>query len=225
MADGRGTRLRCGPFANRLVIMAKSPRRGAVKRRLASEIGEGAALRFYRCCLSHSVMRLASDPRWLTLLAVAPDQDSSSPIMPSRPRFQPLPQGSGHLGRRMRRLFERLPPGPVIIIGSDIPAIRPSHIARAFQLLGRADAVLGPARDGGYWLIGMKRIPRVLTPFASVRWSSPHALADTLVNLAGMRVAFAVDLNDVDTRQGYRAEKLLAERLIAPLAKRTSSIA
>jgi hypothetical protein len=62
----------------------------------------------------------------------------------------------------------------------------------------------------------MKRAPRVLTPFASVRWSSPHALADTLVNLAGRRVAFAVELNDVDTRQGYRAEKLLAERLIAP---------
>ena len=222
MADGRGTRSRCGPFANRLVIMAKSPRRGAVKRRLASEIGEGAALRFYRSCLSHSVMRLASDPRWLTLLAVAPDQESSSSIVPSRPRVQPLPQGSGHLGRRMQRLFERLPPGPVIIVGSDIPAIRPSHIAYAFQLLGRADAVLGPARDGGYWLIGMKRIPRVLTPFASVRWSSPHALADTLVNLAGRRVAFAVDLNDVDTRQGYRAEKLLAERLIVPLAKRTS---
>jgi glycosyltransferase A (GT-A) superfamily protein (DUF2064 family) len=169
-------------------------------------------------------MRLASDPRWLTLLAVAPDQDSSSPIVPSRPRLQPLPQGRGHLGRRMQRLFERLPPGPVIIVGSDIPAIRPSHIARAFQLLGRADAVLGPARDGGYWLIGMKRIPRVLTPFASVRWSSPHALADTLANLKGKRVAFAADLNDVDARQDYRAEKLLAERLIAPLAKRTSSL-
>jgi hypothetical protein len=64
----------------------------------------------------------------------------------------------------------------------------------------------------------------VLTPFASVRWSSPHALADTLANLKGKRVAFAADLNDVDARQDYRAEKLLAERLIAPLAKRTSSL-
>jgi hypothetical protein len=70
----------------------------------------------------------------------------------------------------------------------------------------------------------MKRIPRVLTPFASVRWSSPHALADTLVNLKGKRVAFAADLNDVDTHQDYRAEKVLAERLIAPPSKRVSSI-
>ena len=194
--------------------MAKSPRRGAVKRRLASEIGEGAALRFYRCCLSHSVLRLASDPRWLTLLAVAPDQDSSSPIVPSRPRFQTLPQGSGHLGRRMQRLFECLPPGPVIIVGSDIPAIRPSHIAYAFQQLGRADAVLGPARDGGYWLIGMKRAPRVLTPFASVRWSSPHALADTLANLDGRRIAFVTILSDVDTEEDFRRERYVAERLV-----------
>ncbi|MFZ2018437.1 MAG: TIGR04282 family arsenosugar biosynthesis glycosyltransferase [Methyloceanibacter sp.] len=224
MAKGKGTRLRCGPFANRLVIMAKSPRRGAVKRRLATEIGEDAALRFYRSCFSHSVMRLAADKRWLTVLAVAPDQDRSSPIVPSRPRVQRLPQGKGHLGQRMQRLFERLPPGPVIIVGSDIPAIRPSHIAHAFQLLGRADVAFGPARDGGYWLIGMKRIPRVLTPFASVRWSGPHALADTLVNLKGKRVAFAADLNDVDTHQDYRAEKVLAERLIAPPSKRVSSI-
>jgi len=114
----------------------------------------------------------------------------------------------------MQRLFQLLPPGPVIIVGSDIPAIGPAHIARAFRLLGRADVVLGPARDGGYWLIGMKRIPRVLAPFASVRWSSRHALADTLVNLEGKRVAVAAELNDVDTRQGYRAENMLAERLI-----------
>ena len=75
MARGKGTRLRKPTFANRLVIMTKSPRRGAVKRRLACEIGEGAALRFYRSCLSHSLTRLANDPRWLTLLAVAPDHE------------------------------------------------------------------------------------------------------------------------------------------------------
>ena len=60
MARGKGTRLRKPTFANRLVIMTKSPRRGAVKRRLAGEIGEGAALRFYRSCLSHSLTRLAN---------------------------------------------------------------------------------------------------------------------------------------------------------------------
>jgi rSAM/selenodomain-associated transferase 1 len=224
MARVKGTRLRKPPFANRLVIMAKSPRRGAVKRRLAGEIGEGAALRFYRSCLSHSFTRLASDRRWPTLLAVAPDQDSASPILPSLPHVQRLLQGKGDLGQRMQRLFQRLPPGPVIIVGSDIPAIAPALIARAFALLRRSDAVFGKARDGGYWLVGLKRIPRVLAPFARVRWSSRHALADTLANLKGKRVAFAADLNDVDTRQGYLTENLLAERQIAPLSKRASPI-
>jgi rSAM/selenodomain-associated transferase 1 len=214
MAKGKGTRLRKPSFANRLIIMAKSPRRGAVKRRLAGEIGEGAALRFYRSCLSHSLIRLASDPRWLTTLAVAPCQDRFSHAFPSRPGVQRLQQGRGDLGERMQLLFESLPPGPVIIVGSDIPAMHPSHIAQAFRLLGRADAVLGPARDGGYWLIGLRRSPRVLSPFAGVRWSTESALEDTLANLDGSRIAFVATLSDVDTEQDLRRERCATERLV-----------
>jgi len=223
MAKGKGTRLRKPSFANRLIIMAKSPRRGAVKRRLAGEIGEGAALRFYRSCLSHSLIRLASDPRWLTTLAVAPCQDRFSRVFPSRPRVQRLQQGRGDLGERMQLLFECLPPGPVIIVGSDIPAIAPDLIAQAFRLLEGSDAVFGRARDGGYWLVGLKRNPRVLEPFASVRWSSPHALADTLANLEGRRIAFAAELGDVDTRGDYIALRALAERVVLPSNHRLKS--
>jgi uncharacterized protein len=194
--------------------MAKSPRRGTVKRRLASEIGEGEALRFYRSCLVRSLMRLANDPRWVTLLAIAPDREQVSRIFPSRSRIKRMPQGTGDLGQRMQRIFDRLPPGPVIIVGSDIPAMRPSHIANAFRLLKRGDAVLGPARDGGYWLIGLRRSPRVLSPFAGVRWSTGSALADTLANLDGSRIAFVATLSDVDTEQDWRREICVAERLI-----------
>ena len=114
----------------------------------------------------------------------------------------------------MQRVFVRLPPGPAIIIGGDIPAIRPAHIAAAFRLLGNADAVLGPARDGGYWLVGLKRMPKVLEPFAGVRWSSAYALADTVANLDGKRVAFAAMLSDVDTGEDHRRERASAARLI-----------
>jgi rSAM/selenodomain-associated transferase 1 len=214
MAKGKEARSRRVPFASRLIIMAKSPRRGRVKRRLASEIGEGEALRFYRSCLSHSLMRLASDPRWVTQLAVAPDQESVLPIFPTLSHVECIAQGDGDLGQRMQRIFSLSPPGPVIIVGGDIPAMRPTHIAHAFRMLGRVDAVLGPARDGGYWLIGMKRSPRALAPFASVRWSTPHALADTLANLDGSRIAFAATLSDVDTEQDLRLEICAAERLI-----------
>ena len=114
----------------------------------------------------------------------------------------------------MQRLFRRLPPGPAIIVGSDIPTINPSDVARAFRLLGSADAVFGRAPDGGYWLVGLRRAPRVLSPFARVRWSSAHALADTLRNLEGRRVAFAATLSDVDTEEDYRASRGDFERLI-----------
>jgi rSAM/selenodomain-associated transferase 1 len=202
-------------FAKHLVIMAKSPALGRVKRRLGREIGDVAALRFYRSCLSHTVLRLARDPRWRTVLAVAPDRDIAERFWPSRRWIVRLPQGVGDLGRRMQRLFAYLPPGPTIIIGSDIPAIRPVHVAEAFRRLGRADAVLGPAPDGGYWLIGLKRTPKVLSPFAGIRWSGPHALADTVANLTRKRIAEAEKLGDVDTEKDLRLEGASAERLIS----------
>jgi rSAM/selenodomain-associated transferase 1 len=203
-------------FSPRLVIMAKSPVLGLAKRRLGREIGDATAIRFYRSCLAHTVLRLASDPRWQTLLAVAPDKDVAQRFWPSPLRAPLLPQGGGDLGERMQRLFTRLPPGPAIIVGSDIPAISALHVAQAFRLLGRADAVLGPAPDGGYWLIGLRRTPRILAPFAGVRWSDQHALADTLANLKGKRVAFAATLGDVDSGEAYRRELRDAERLVPP---------
>lgn len=196
--------------------MAKSPVLGRAKRRLGSEIGDVAALHFYRICLSHTVLRLARDLRWLCVLAITPDRDSAAGFWPPRGRIARLPQGEGDLGRRMQRLFRRLPPGPVIIVGSDVPAIRPAHIAEAFRRLGGADAVFGRAPDGGYWLIGFKRVPKQLAPFAGVRWSGAHALADTLANLDGKRVVFASTLSDVDTATGLRKAHVEAARLIAP---------
>jgi uncharacterized protein len=69
---------------------------------------------------------------------------------------------------------------------------------QAFRLLGRADCVFGRATDGGYWLVGARRRPHTPRPFANVRWSSEHALADTLANLAGRPVGFVATLGDVD---------------------------
>lgn len=89
--------------------------------------------------------------------------------------------------------------GPTLIIGADIPAITKAHIWRAFRALGAHDAVIGPAPDGGYWLIGMKGLrpppPRL---FEGVRWSTPHALSDTLATLPGLRIAMVDTLADVD---------------------------
>jgi rSAM/selenodomain-associated transferase 1 len=214
MGKTRQRRPRRASFSPRLIVMAKAPLAGRIKRRLAASVGDVSAARFYRTCLAHTLMRLGRDPRWRTLLAVSPDRDLSAPYWPRG--IKRMPQGGGDLAARMQRLFRRLPPGPAIIVGSDIPAIRPGDIASAFRLLGNSDAVFGRAADGGYWLVGLLRSPRLLAPFGNVRWSSPHALADTLRNLEGHRVAFAATLSDVDSEKDYRAARGKFERLIQP---------
>ena len=103
----------------------------------------------------------------------------------------------------MRRAIAATPPGPVVLIGSDIPAIEPGHIAAAFRRLGTHDLVFGPAVDGGFWLVGARRRPRLPMLFARVRWSTSHALADTLAGLPrGVTVGFVDTLEDIDDGDG-----------------------
>ena len=194
--------LRAAPYRCRLVIMAKAPIAGAAKTRLAAEIGAAEATRFARQATAALLVRLGQDPRWQTILAVSPDTWAKSAIWPAK--MVTCGQGRGDLGQRMQRLFAAPAPGPLIIVGTDIPSLSPAHVATAFRLLGRCDAVFGPALDGGYWLIGLRRRPRLLRPFAQVRWSGPHALSDTLANLSGRAIAFLPRLGDVDSAAAYR---------------------
>ncbi len=72
--------------------------------------------------------------------------------------------------------------------------------------------MFGPAANGGYWLVGPRRRPRFFDPFVNVRWSSEHALADTLANLAGKEVAMLWPLSDIDdgpSWRGYKRRKAL----------------
>ena len=113
--------------------------------------------------------------------------------------MQRLPQGAGDLGKRMARAFYSLPPGPVVLIGGDIPGVTPAHIAKAFAALGDHDAVFGPATDGGFWLVGLKRMQIPDGLFDNVRWSTDHALADTVKSLRDLKIAYIDTLQDVDT--------------------------
>lgn len=176
--------------------MVKEPRPGRVKTRLARGIGTVAAAWWFR---QHSaaLLRRLRDRRWRLVLAVAPDQALTSRIWPADlPR---LPQGRGGLGPRMARALAVSPRAPVCVIGGDIPGLSRAHIAGAFTLLGRHDAVFGPAEDGGFWLVGVKR-GALARPdmFGAARWSTPHALADSVAALSGWRIGFADTLADVD---------------------------
>lgn len=185
--------------ARHLVVMLKEPRPGRVKTRLAHDLGTVPACWWFRH-QTRALLRHLEDPRWRLVLAVSPDRAVTARDWPSHlPR---IPQGRGDLGARMRHALTAMPRGPVCVIGGDIPAIRKTHIARAFHILGSHDAVLGPTFDGGYWLVGMRRqkaISRDL--FAQVRWSSPYALDDTLNGMNDLSVGFADRLRDVDTAQ------------------------
>jgi len=141
-----------------LIIMLKEPRPGRVKTRLGRDIGLTASAWWFRHQTS-ALLRRIEDPRWQTILAVSPDVDGlTSRIWPAHlPR---VAQGRGNLGDRMARIMRGLPAGPVCIIGGDIPDVNRARIGEAFKLLGSSQAVFGPAPDGGYWLIGMKRVQR-----------------------------------------------------------------
>ncbi|WP_050930113.1 TIGR04282 family arsenosugar biosynthesis glycosyltransferase [Aestuariivita boseongensis] len=179
--------------------MVKEPLPGRVKTRLGQEIGMVQAARWFRR-QSLSLIGRLDDPRWQIVLAVTPDRAGMmSRVWPES--VARVPQGQGDLGDRMGRLLRSMPPGSVCVIGADIPGITRAHIARAFAALGRADTVFGPAEDGGYWLVGLKR-SRAVPPdlFQGVRWSSAHALSDTLKTLAGMSSRQVDVLADVDTK-------------------------
>ena len=90
--------------------------------------------------------------------------------------------------------------GPVCVIGADVPGITRARVAEAFAALGRNDAVFGPAPDGGYWLIGARLGARCRPGMlAGVRWSTQHALADSVAALGVARIAYVQTLADVDT--------------------------
>lgn len=182
-----------------LIIMVKEPRPGRVKTRLGADIGLVTSAWWFR----HQVRRLLRrlrDPRWEIVLAVSPDAEGlKSRVWPGE--YLRIPQGSGDLGSRMHRAMSQFR-GRVCLIGADIPDVRRAHIARGFAALGAHDLVMGPAEDGGFWLIGAKRPPNRV--FDNVRWSTPQARSDTLANANGKSVAFIDTLQDVDTLDDLR---------------------
>lgn len=174
-----------------LILFTKAPRWGTVKSRLAARIGPMAALRFHRAQVGRMIRRLR-DPRWRLVLAVTPDRARG----PWTGGLERWPQGRGDLGARMIRALGRTG-GPAVLIGSDIPGVTPAHIARAFALLRRADVVFGPAEDGGFWLLGLRR-PMPMDVFAGVRWSTEETLAQCLNRMGGRVVTLGDCLADVD---------------------------
>jgi rSAM/selenodomain-associated transferase 1 len=167
---------------------------GTVKRRLARDIGDRAALRFHTSTLTNVLRDLLRERSFRTMLALTPDRAKDR--LPAR--VERVAQGRGNIGERMDAACRKFRKGNVAIVGSDIPQASAKDLRAAFRALGCHDAVFGPAEDGGYWLVAMGP-RRPAQPFDKARWSTEHALADTLWNFRGRRVARIRTLRDVDT--------------------------
>jgi hypothetical protein len=185
-----------------VIVFVRAPQLGAVKKRLAAGIGQAAAHRFYVTTTRALLHCIGADARWEVRLAVTPDRVAENGRYWS-PRYPRFAQGGGDLGARMARAMRRFPHRSVVLVGSDIPDLAARHIADAVAALGRNDLVFGPATDGGYWLVGARDGSMARGLFKNVRWSGPDALADTLANAKGRRVALLDELSDVDDAEDY----------------------
>lgn len=188
------------PAAERLIVFVKAPRAGFVKTRIAEALGAEAAAAVYRTLVERVLGNLAGLSE--VELRFAPD-DARSEIEPwLRPGWRACPQGEGDLGARLQRAFaEAFAAGArrVVVIGSDCPEVGAEDILEAWQALASADVALGPARDGGYWLIGLAQPqPRL---FADMSWSTAEVFRQTIecADALGLRVAQLRRLADVDT--------------------------
>ncbi|MBF9221913.1 TIGR04282 family arsenosugar biosynthesis glycosyltransferase [Hymenobacter ruricola] len=188
-----------------LLIFAREPALGRVKTRLAADIGPEGALAVYRELLgvTAAAVQAARVPATVWLAeAPAPAADAARP----RPEWPGLPwrvqPAAGDLGERMSHAFsEAFASGAsrAVVIGTDCPGLTPELLLAAFDALAAHDVVLGPADDGGYYLLGMRELQPAL--FANKNWSTATVLPDTLADAArlGLSVAQLPVLHDVDS--------------------------
>lgn len=186
-----------------VILFGRAPRLGQVKQRLSKDIGQPAAWAFYRRNFRNIARRLAYDQRWKLWLAITPDNFKyKEPFFPNN--IPILCQGQGELGIRMYRCLSKFCPHPTLLVGTDIPSIKPEIVWQAFKYLNGNDAVFGPAFDGGYWLVGLR--PRLLmsNPFNEITWSRSDTLEKTISSLPlNTRIKVVKRLHDVDDGKSY----------------------
>jgi hypothetical protein len=202
-----------------VVVFARAPVAGRTKTRLIPALGAEGAAALYRAFLADTVrtarrLEGAAVELWA---ASADDAERLAAPYPDRPvRAQP----AGDLGRRMEAAMAHALSrhDRVLVIGSDAPTLPVRRLAEAARALATADVVLGPAADGGFYLVGVR--DRALAFGDRIRWSTRHALADTLAaaRAAGRRPARIRPWYDVDTPDDLRLLRahLAVRRRAAP---------
>jgi hypothetical protein len=219
--------------ATHLGVFAKFWTPGGVKTRLAADIGEDCAAALYRLFVETTLQRLSGLAARQELCCWPPDREQEfRKVLPRD--WQLTVQAEGDLGRRMADFFDRafaLGSRRVVLVGSDTPSLPTSAIEQAFKLLEESEVILGPSRDGGYYLVGATdRTPPI---FDRIAWSTPAVWDQTMAALAraGLRQGggFQVtppfgDVDTLDDLRALRRQLATARKLDASLSRLVTSI-
>jgi uncharacterized protein len=197
-----------------LIIFAKKPVPGSVKTRLSPPLTGEEAAELYSCMLKDTLAMAAGLDGVTPVLYFQDEQGAAEYFSALAPETESFPQEGADLGERMKSAFiDRFACGfgEVAIIGSDSPDLPPEHIFESFNLLAdeQVDLILGPAEDGGYYLMGLKMVRDEL--FCGIPWSSGEVLAATVEKAKGLRlgVSFLPMWHDIDTAADLGRQELL----------------
>lgn len=181
---------------NLLLVFVRHPELGKCKTRLAKSIGDKNALEIYKFLLKHTasvIKPVAADKQiWYTEEIVEND-------LWERGFFSKKQQKGNDLGERMQTAFEKgFQDGyeHIIIVGSDLYDLSTAVIEQAFSALEQDEVVLGPAKDGGYYLLGMNELHAAV--FQHKKWSTETVFKDTLSDLKNKKLTLLPELNDID---------------------------
>ncbi len=189
-----------------LIIFARYPVGGKVKTRLAEDMGDAFAAKFYKICAEHTFAecRKLTDAGIKCFLFFSDPAEKKLIENWVGAGFEFMPQSGRNLGERMSAAFEivfELGAEKALIIGTDLPDISAESIEEAAEGLKKTEAVIGPAADGGYYLLGVKKYDPEL--FIDIKWSTGAVFEQTISKLAEKKITTSLlpEMNDIDTKE------------------------
>jgi rSAM/selenodomain-associated transferase 1 len=200
-----------------LLVFLKHPETGTVKTRLAPALGPETAAELYRALCEEVLDATVPGPGEYERLVFFAPPEAAEAVRAWLPGLRLLPQVGEDLGARMSAAFDQAFEGGaerVAIVGTDSPALSRATVAEALDALDRADVVLGPAEDGGYYLLALRQ-PRPEL-FEGMPWSTPAVLGETLARAkrGALRVHQLGRRGDIDTPADLQAEWPRVRRLL-----------
>jgi hypothetical protein len=192
-----------------VIIFARLPQKGKVKTRIAKTLGEKFAVDFYKACAENTFnecRKIASNNLDIYIF-YADKNDKKLMKNWAGSEFRLFPQSGEDLGKRMLNAFKQVFAEGVrraILIGTDIPGISSKVISDSLISLCKSDVVIGPAKDGGYYLIGMNKLYGFL--FEKIEWGSGKVFSDTLnrISLHNIERQIVAELYDIDTEEDLK---------------------